>query len=200
MSLFEAAGTIWEGLNRKQVNIETTSLSLNLLICKEKMGQELRFVADSMLGKLAKWLRVLGYDTHYQSHYRPEMIDNLVKGGRLLISRHRETCNRHENALLIHGNRVGDQLAELKDSTRLEPDSSAWFSRCLICNVLLEEAHIDEARKNMPEYIFFQNINIRFCPVCERYYWPGSHRERMAKLLREWGFLGQPAPQPLNKM
>ena len=150
---------------------------------------EIKFVADCMLGRLAKWLRVLGYDTHYQRYYRPGDIEHLVKEGRLLLSRHRGATGRYTNAVLINANGVSGQIAELKERTRLVPVRSNWFSRCLICNVLLTEALIDAAQENVPEYVFYENMaGIRFCPLCGRYYWPGSHRKRMIKQLEEWGF------------
>lgn len=149
----------------------------------------MRFVADSMLGKLAKWLRVLGYDTHYQQYYTLGVIAHLVKDHRRLLSRHDETANRYFNALLIQADHVGDQLAELKHKANLAPDPSYWFSRCLMCNTLLEKPVPHEARENVPEYVYFQNMTgIRFCPSCGRYYWPGSHRKRMIRQLEEWGF------------
>jgi uncharacterized protein with PIN domain len=149
----------------------------------------MRFVADSMVGKLAKWLRVLGYDTHYERSYGPGAIDRLVRGGRYLVSRHKGTVDLHCSAVLLHGNRVGEQLVELRARMPLSPARSQWFSRCLICNVLLEGVGEGEARENVPEYIFFQNMTgIRSCPLCGRYYWPGSHRARMVRQLEEWGF------------
>ncbi|MDY6972745.1 MAG: Mut7-C RNAse domain-containing protein [Thermodesulfobacteriota bacterium] len=149
----------------------------------------MKFVADAMLGKLAKWLRVLGYDTCYQRCYPPGAIDQLVQEGRRLLSRQKEITFRYGNAILLRGHRVGRQMAELKDRVHLAPDWSKWFSRCLVCNALLEETPTEEARENVPEYIFFENINgIRFCPSCGRYYWPGSHRTSMVRQLEEWGF------------
>jgi uncharacterized protein with PIN domain len=151
----------------------------------------MRFVADSMLGKLSKWLRVLGYDTHYQRYYGPGVIAQLVKDNRLLLSRHNETVNRYFDALLIHCDHVGEQLAELEEKANLAPDREHWFSRCLICNVLLEKPVVHKARENVPEHVYFQNMTgIRFCPSCGRYYWPGSHRKRMLRQLEEWGFVG----------
>jgi uncharacterized protein with PIN domain len=149
---------------------------------------EIKFVADCMLGKLAKWLRALGYDTHYQRYYRPGDIDQLVKKGRHLLSRHKRITDHYVNALLIHSNGVGGQIAELKEMVYFEPDQSNWFSRCLICNVLLTEAQEDTAREDVPEYVFYENMTgIQFCPSCRRYYWPGSHRTRMVRQMKEWG-------------
>ena len=157
---------------------------------KSEGTKKVKFVADSMLGKLAKWLRVLGYDTLYQSYYGPGVIDRLVKEDRCLLSRHKATVDHYTDALLLYSDRVGGQLTELKQLVPLTPDQSNWFSRCLVCNVLLKEAKENEARGNIPEYVFYQNIKgIRFCPSCGRYYWPGSHRTKMVSQLREWGFI-----------
>ena len=150
---------------------------------------ETKFVADCMLGRLAKWLRALGYDTHFQRYYRPGDIENLVKKGRFFLSRHRGKTAHYTHAVFIHANGVGDQIAELKKRAHLAPVRSTWFSRCLVCNVLLTEAQKDEARENVPEYVFYENMaGIRLCPLCGRYYWPGSHRKRMLRQLEEWGF------------
>jgi uncharacterized protein with PIN domain len=154
-------------------------------------GDGMRFVADSMLGRLAKWLRVLGYDTHYQTSYTPEVMDALVSEGRLLLTRHRKRAERSgRQAAWVHGNHVSEQLIGLANELPLEPPPSAWFSRCLICNTLLRQACENEAREKVPEYVFHQNVNqIHLCPSCGRYFWPGSHRSRMTAQLREWGFL-----------
>jgi len=151
---------------------------------------DMRFVADSMLGRLAKWLRVLGYDTHYQSFYPPKVLYALMSEGRLLLTRHRKRAESSgQKALLIHGNHLGEQLIALARELHMAPPPSAWFSRCLICNAQLREARESEAREKVPEYVFYQNMNqIRFCPSCGRYFWPGSHRSNMAAQLREWGF------------
>jgi uncharacterized protein with PIN domain len=142
-----------------------------------------------MLGSLAKWLRLLGYDTHYQSYYGPGVIDQLIKMDRRLISRHKDTAHRYSNAVLLQGDNVGAQLAELKERLSLAPDRSVWFCRCLICNVLLEKAQPQEAHENIPEYVFYKNMaGIRYCPSCGRYYWPGSHRTRMLRQLEKWGY------------
>ena len=150
----------------------------------------MKFVADSMLGKLAKWLRILGYDTHYQSYYRPGVMDQLLIEDRCLLSRYREAVNQYKNTVLLNADRVGAQLDELREKIEdFSPDRSNWFSRCLACNTVLKEAPRDEARDNVPEYVFYSNMSgIRWCPSRRRYYWPGSHRTRMVKQLEEWGF------------
>jgi hypothetical protein len=150
---------------------------------------EVRFIADSMLGRLAKWLRVMGYDTHYQPYYDEDAIGHLVHEGRRLLSRHRPTVDHYPNSLFIHSDHIRGQLHEMRSSDLITTDRSKWFSRCLICNVALNVAESEDVRESVPEYIFYQNITgIRSCPSCGRYFWPGSHRQMMIMQLEEWGF------------
>ena len=150
---------------------------------------EERFLADSMLGKLAKWLRIMGYDTHYQSYYGESVLQYFVLEGRVLLSRHRKTVQKYPNSQLILSDHVKDQLQEMRDRGRLTQGREWWFSRCLRCNAPLTKAKAEDARENVPEYVFFQDpIRIRFCPSCGRYFWLGSHRESMRRQLEEWGF------------
>ncbi len=141
-----------------------------------------------MLGKLAKWLRVLGYDTLYQPFYKEGIIAESVREGRKLLSRHKPTVARYTNSVLIHADHVKDQLCELLKGGTITSDRSEWFSRCLLCNIPLEDAKGADVRENVPEYVFYQSASeISFCPSCGRYFWPGSHRERMVRQLEEWG-------------
>lgn len=149
---------------------------------------EIKFIADSMLGRLAKWLRILGYDTLYQPFYRQGVIGASVREGRKLLTRHRSTITRYADAVLIRSDHVKDQLYEMKKGGTITSERSRWFSRCLLCNVPLKEAEKTHARDNVPEYIFYQSASeIRFCPSCHRYFWPGTHRDRMVGQLEEWG-------------
>ena len=155
----------------------------------EKGKKEVRFVADVMVGKLAKWLRVLGYDTHYQPHYSHGAIDAFMREGRILLTRHKERAEKSGGAVLICGNKVSEQLMKLKKKLDLEPVHSVWFSRCLICNAILRQAREEIAGAKIPEYVLYQNrTNISFCPLCGRHFWPGSHRAIMEQQLKEWGF------------
>jgi uncharacterized protein with PIN domain len=151
---------------------------------------EARFIADPTLGRLAKWLRVMGFDTIYQSFYRKDDIPKFVREGRILLSRQQATVVTHySSSLLIRSDHLEAQLHEMKDIGVITPDRSRWFTRCLICNMLLKVADTTVARQNVPEHVIYQSPPvIRFCPSCSRHFWPGSHRERMKRQLEEWGF------------
>jgi len=152
---------------------------------------ETRFLADAMLGKLAKWLRVMGFDTHYQPVYEDETIRKLVNEGRLLLSRNNAIVERYPRALLIVSDKVPSQLEEIMARGYLDRDiKKRWFTRCLVCNTPLEEGSLEDASKNIPDYILHQNIKeLYFCSLCRRYFWPGSHKWKMVNQLRRWGFI-----------
>jgi len=148
---------------------------------------ETRFVADVMLGRISKWLRVMGFDTHYQPFYRSGMIDVYIREGRLFLSRNRRIIEKYNPSLFIETDHVRTQIQEIRNKGYLSPDKSQWFTRCIVCNTLLKRIPIEEGKAQIPEYIYSQNNSgIHFCPSCGRYYWPGSHRNRMMDQIAEW--------------
>ena len=153
-----------------------------------------RFVVDEMLGRLAKWLRVLGCDALYLSRYDNGEVDRLIRTGRLFITRQRGRASSHKRTILLSPVRVGEQLRQLRDSNAFRLRPQRWFSRCLRCNAALQEAAPERARGNVPEYVYHCiEGNIRLCPVCARFFWPGTHRTRMLHQLRHWGIIPREA-------
>jgi len=147
------------------------------------------FVADSMLGKLARYLRIMGYDTFYQSSYPDQRLSELVMEGRILLTRNHATSRLYSNCVFIDSDLVKDQLKAVDTALNLTRDRKNWFRRCLVCNSPLSKAEGEVARESVPDFVFFNyRKRIVFCPCCKRFYWPGTHRERMLGRLKEWGF------------
>ncbi len=142
-----------------------------------------------MLGKLSKWLRVMGYDTHYQSFYDEETLERLTREGRIFLSRRTGIPERYSGAVRIYSDHVAEQLHELVQCGILKPDHSRWFRRCLVCNVPLQDTSSPLSVESVPDYILQQGgSDIRSCPVCCRLFWAGTHRENMIRQLEKWGF------------
>jgi len=151
--------------------------------------KQMLFVADSMLGKLARYLRIMGYDTIYQKSYSEQRLSELVAEGRVLLTRSTIRATEYPHAVSIDRDLVKDQLTVLDSNLRLSRNQEKWFTRCSICNSPLSKVDREVAQEHVPDYIFFRYPErIQFCPLCKRYYWPGTHRERMVERLRDWGF------------
>ncbi len=146
------------------------------------------FVLDRMLGRLARWLRVLGYDAIYIKRINREEIEGLISQGRLFLTRDKRLCSLFHPSFLVNSERVGEQIKELKKEGIISPSKEQWFTRCIKCNTPLQEPDPELAQQNVPDYIFNLNMNnIRHCPVCNKYYWPGTHRTNMINSLTRWG-------------
>ena len=149
----------------------------------------MRFVADSMLGKLARYLRIMGYDTVYQKSYSDQRLSELVKEGRILLTRSNARFAKYPHSIFIDRDMVGDQLRAVDINIGLDRDQNKWFTRCIVCNSVLTKPDQAIAREHVPDFVTFSYPQqVRFCPSCKRFYWPGTHHERMLARLKNWGF------------
>jgi len=153
----------------------------------------MKFLVDRMLGKLAKELRMLGYDTTY---YRGEDVHQLIQWarqeGRVILTRNTKLFSKKFDVSIL-GVTEDDpilQLKELIEKGHITLDEKILFSRCLLCNTLLDEILQEEAEGKVPDFIFYQQKTFFRCPQCRRIYWQGSHQENMQKNIEE--LFGQP--------
>ena len=148
----------------------------------------MKFIADRMLGKLAKELRMLGYDTLY---YRGEDAYSLIKlareQSRTILTRttHLLPKRPEDRITRVMEDRPSHQLRELIQRKVIMLKEQTLFSRCLLCNVPLDEILREEAEGKVPDFIFYQHKAFVRCPQCQRIYWPGSHQENMRKKVEE---------------
>lgn len=148
----------------------------------------MKFIADHMLGKLAKELRMLGYDTLY---YRGEPGYPLIKlareEDRVIVTRNRKLLTRkpEDRIVRITQEKPPLQLKELIQKGYVSFDESKLYSRCLLCNVLLEQVSRKDAEGKIPDFIFHQNMEFSRCPRCLKIYWPGSHLDHMQQKVKE---------------
>lgn len=148
---------------------------------------ETRFIADSMLGKLARWLRILGCDVEY-FHAIPdrELVERAVRTGRVILTRDASLVRRRnarEHHLFVRGDDYRDQLRQVVDRFRIEP-FARLFTRCLRCNETLREAAGGRVRDRVPPLVRLTQASFSECPACGRIYWSATHRDRMTAHLR----------------
>jgi len=159
------------------------------MVFKVNTKKSILFAADSMLGKLARHLRVMGYDTVYQSKYNENDLIKLSAKGRVILTKNQKAFTSYPHAILIEHNTVKDQIKIVDKVIGLSRDHNAWFNRCSLCNSILSQVEEDEIRNNVPDFVFARHPkNILFCPACKKFYWPGTHKDNMMKKLKSWGF------------
>ena len=144
-----------------------------------------RFLADAMLGRLARWLRILGFDTAYEAHIADaEVVGRAVREDRVILTRDRKLPDewRVSGVYLVEAERPPEQLREVARRFRLG-DRVRIFTRCSRCNTPLRPATEDEARLHVPARILEAGQRLTHCPVCRRFYWSGSHVERMRRII-----------------
>lgn len=142
-----------------------------------------RFVVDSMLGKLAKWLRILGFDTRCEHFEAQEQIDVYRTQGFFLITRKRRFSGQSRVFCLI----ANDPLGQLREVISLVPVSQQevhLLRRCVLCNEQFQKITREQIFGQVPDYVFETHTSFHQCPVCRKIYWPGSHPKRMLQRLR----------------
>jgi uncharacterized protein with PIN domain len=148
-------------------------------------AREPRFLADAMLERLARWLRVLGFDTASGTAATDaELVQRAREEGRVLLTRdHRLTHQwSSRESLLVVADKPLDQLLEVMSHYRLEAPQEL-FTRCLICNTVLRSVSGEEVKALMPPGAHDRPETLRSCPSCDRVYWEGSHTRRMRSAL-----------------
>ena len=150
------------------------------------------FVVDAMLGRLARWLRVLGYDTRFQGDTDDDDLMRLAgETGGVIISRDTRLLERRGlgPSHFVSHDRVEDQLVEMVKALGLEVDPGWFFTRCLRCNGTIESVEREEVDGEVPDYVRRTRERFSRCTSCGQYYWGGSHRARMVEKLRDLGLI-----------
>lgn len=147
-------------------------------------GEEPAFLVDGMLGRLARWLRILGYDAAWEPGWGDAQLVRRARAeGRILLTRDRELARRRGvRVLLLEDEHLEGQLRQLRRDLGLTWEERV--PRCLLCNEPLEPLPRDEAWGLVPPYVFVHHDRFFLCPSCERVYWRGTHWEDVERRLQ----------------
>ena len=149
---------------------------------------EHRFIVDINVGRLAKWLRVMGYDALLEREADDaELVAEAQRQGRILLTRDSFLTQRKAitsgqvRVVLIQSDDIWSQLRQVVDA--LDLDFSRGFSLCIECNAPLEPRHKAELQHRVPPHVYSTQEEFMECPACRKIYWRGTHWRNMLKEL-----------------
>jgi len=144
-----------------------------------------------MLGTLAKWLRIYGFDTSYANSEidDDEILKISKKENRILVTRDKNLINRarRENIknIMITSTEIDKQIKTTLEDYKINTDKI--LSRCIICNSIVKEIKKEDVKEKVPKRIFEIKNKYLFCPKCNKIYWKGSHYENMIEKIKNLG-------------
>ena len=152
------------------------------------VDHKLRFIADVMVGRLARYLRMAGYDVVYINDASDDLIIDIArKEDRIVLTRDTMMLKRRDfkngilRSVFITSDYLKEQLLQIKSAMdlRLKPD----LILCLECNNPLVDVRKEDIEDSIPPYVFKTQDKFKYCGKCGRYYWRGTHYEYMKELL-----------------
>jgi len=146
-----------------------------------------RLLLDCMLGRLAKWLRLIGYDAAYEKSAGDHELARRARAeARVLLTRDHELAGRRGlRALLICSQVLDEQVQQVAAAFPIPP--SARRPRCSLCNCPLDPVEHSEIADRVPPYILRAHSEFHQCSCCGRIYWPGSHFEAIQESIDRYG-------------
>jgi uncharacterized protein len=148
----------------------------------------MKFICDTMLGKLAKYLRIAGIDASYSSSLT---LSQIIAGAsveqRTILTRRTDLLSAGQQAesYFIKSNYPLEQLQDVIRHFNLQTDSSDFFTRCLECNQLLDAVDKESVAGSVPSYVLSTTDYFARCPHCSKIYWKGTHYGNMLKHLQK---------------
>jgi len=152
----------------------------------EKIKYPHQFLCDAMLGSLAKWLRVLGFDTVYYVHTTDrEIVARAINDHRTILTRdhHFLHIKAVQYLLMIDSLELNRQIGQVTYDLNLIPEVRL-FSRCMECNAALNPVIKEQVCDQVPPYVYEHHNEFKQCLGCGRIYWAGNHSEEIKERLR----------------
>lgn len=144
------------------------------------------FIADCHLGKVAKYLRLMGFDTLYFTHITDNDLIRLAsEQNRVIVTCDKALSERKTAAeiFLIKASETKAQLRSLFEHYRLK-EFIAPFSRCIVCNTPLQSIEKEKIVEKLPHKVRECFSDFEYCPICERAYWHGDHYRHMKAFIK----------------
>ncbi|MEE8417417.1 MAG: Mut7-C RNAse domain-containing protein [candidate division Zixibacteria bacterium] len=147
----------------------------------------MKFICDDNLGKLARYLRILGFDTHFNESIEDIALLRIAASeDRHLITRDHKLSARiiPHGILILENDEPLNQLSRVIQQLKLKIDSELLFNRCSRCNGLCHTVDKRTISEKVFPFILKTQETIKQCPACRRFYWKGSHYKALLTTLK----------------
>jgi uncharacterized protein with PIN domain len=156
-------------------------------ICPQTGESAPRFVADVMLGRLAKWLRIAGFDVLYSNRFADdELVALSAAEDRILLSRDTRLLVRKvvKRFIFLESEQIQAQIRQVFEATGTRTLPGV-LTRCLSCNDVLLALPRERVREQVPPFVFATQAHFKSCPRCSKIYWAGTHRQSVVRTLEK---------------
>jgi uncharacterized protein with PIN domain len=160
-------------------------IGINLQVNLQKMVE--KFLLTKEVGRLARWLRILGYDAvYFKEDNTSRALLLALREDRIIITRNKVFFDKVSlKSVYLKEERIQDQLKKVIKELNIEVDEDSMFTRCVVCNRQLSEIEKGRIKDRVPEYVFKTQDEFMECPECRRVYWPGSHWGNIRRYVKE---------------
>ncbi|UCD27021.1 MAG: Mut7-C RNAse domain-containing protein [Candidatus Bathyarchaeota archaeon] len=150
----------------------------------------MKFIADGMLGKLTRWLRMLGHDVEYsRSDDDKKLIDKAKSEGRTLLTSdfnlYQQASTQNVDAVWLESSAGNEKLADLAVRFNFKLEIDVRISRCPKCNTRIKPVSKSLIIERVPKATSTYYKEFWECPKCEQVYWKGAHWKRIEQTLNE---------------
>ncbi len=176
--------------DKDDISVYPTFESFNITNLQHLRAKPLRkpkFILDVHLGTLAKYMRMLGFDTLYKNNYEDEEIVRIsLKEKRTILTKDRGMLKRSEvtHGYWIRNTNLDKQIIEVVNRFDLK-DQVKELSRCLLCNSPLKKILKDKVIDRLPQKVKQYQNQFCYCKHCNKVYWKGSHYTKMAAIIEK---------------
>ncbi len=173
--------------SRKKATISRRQQIAGKGLCFAKEQGPARFIADVMLGRLAKWLRISGFDVLYSNHFSDDELVRISNSEeRILLSRDTRLLVRKavRRFIFLESQDLPSQIQQV--FATLNPDKlPPLLTRCLTCNDALQDVSPESVRDIVPPFVFETQRAFKSCPRCGKVFWAGTHRDSVVQNLEK---------------
>jgi uncharacterized protein with PIN domain len=145
-----------------------------------------KFIADVHLGRLARYLRMMGFDVLYENNFEDDEIVRISLGEkRAILTKDRGILKRSEvtHGYWVRSSKVEEQVIEIIKRFDLKKLIKE-FTRCIKCNSILEPISKNEIISAIPPKVSKSRKSFSVCPSCKKFYWKGTHHQRMLSFIK----------------